>query len=60
VQWTGRSAADATWEPLEEFKVQFPRVELTDELFVGEGGNVVNAFVGRQYSQRAPRKETPK
>jgi hypothetical protein len=60
VQWTGHFAADATWEPLEEFKVQFPHVELTDELFVSEGGNVVDAFVGRQYSRRAPRKETPK
>jgi hypothetical protein len=27
----------------------FPEVELKDELFGGEGGNVVDAFVGRQY-----------
>jgi hypothetical protein len=55
IKWTGRSAADATWEKLEDFKSLFPRVELTDELFVGEGGNVVDAFVGRQYSRHAKR-----
>jgi hypothetical protein len=28
----------------------FPEVELEDELFGGEGGNVVDAFIGRQTS----------
>jgi hypothetical protein len=37
VKWTGRSTTDTTWEQLEDFKTQFPRVELTDELFVSEG-----------------------
>jgi hypothetical protein len=50
VQWTGQPAANATWQPLEDFKVQFSWVELADELFVDEGGNVVDAFVGWQYS----------
>jgi hypothetical protein len=60
VKWTGWTAADTTWEQLEDFKVQFPHVELADELFVdgGGGGNVVDAFVGCstarcQYSRRA-------
>jgi hypothetical protein len=37
VKWTGRSEADTMWEQLEEFKQQFPRVELANELFVSEG-----------------------
>jgi hypothetical protein len=37
VKWTGQSDADTTWEQLEDFKQQFPRVELTNELFVSEG-----------------------
>jgi hypothetical protein len=52
VKWTWRSDADTTWEQLEDFKQQFPHVELTDELFVGERGNVVDAFVGLKYCQR--------
>jgi hypothetical protein len=52
VKWTGRSEADMAWEQLEDFKQQYPHVELADELFVGEGGNVIDAFVGRQYQHR--------
>jgi hypothetical protein len=52
VKWTGRSDADTTWEQLEDFKQQFPHVELIDELFVSEGGNVVDAFVGLKYRRR--------
>jgi hypothetical protein len=37
VQWTGRPAADTSWEQLEEFKIRFPTVQLMGELFVGEG-----------------------
>jgi hypothetical protein len=47
VKWTGRSEADTTWEQLEDFKQQYPRVELADE-----GGNVIDTFVGRQYQRR--------
>jgi hypothetical protein len=35
------------------------RVELADELFVDEEGNVVDAFVGRQYSRRAKKGAAP-
>jgi hypothetical protein len=52
VKWQGRSEADTTWEQLEEFKRRFPEVELEDELFDGEGGNVVDAFIGKQYQRR--------
>jgi hypothetical protein len=38
VKWTGISDVDTTWEQLEDFKHQFPNVELADELFVGKGG----------------------
>jgi hypothetical protein len=49
VKWQGCSEADTTWEQLEEFKRRFLEVELEDELFGGEGGNVVGAFIGKQY-----------
>jgi hypothetical protein len=52
VKWAGRSDANTTWEQLEDFKQQFPRVELTGELFVSEGGNVVDTFVGLKYQWR--------
>jgi hypothetical protein len=52
VKWAGRSDANTTWEQLEDFKQQFPHVELTGELFVSEGGNVVDAFVGLKYQWR--------
>jgi hypothetical protein len=49
VHWLGRSATDTSWEQLEEFKVRYPQVQLADELFVGEEGNVIDAFLGRKY-----------
>jgi len=53
VQWDGCTAADATWEPIVDFKERYPLFQLADELFVGEEGNVVDSFVGRQYWRRA-------
>ena len=55
VQWTGCSAADATWEPIADFKERYPAFQLADELFVGEEGNVVDSFIGRQYRRRVRR-----
>ena len=52
VQWEGRTAADATWEQLQEFKKSYPEVQLEDELFLGEGGNVIDSFVGQKYHRR--------
>jgi hypothetical protein len=40
VKWTGRSAKDASWEQVVGFKHRYPSIELTGELFVGEGGNL--------------------
>ena len=52
VQWVGRAPSDATWENLLEFKSAYPSVQLEDALFVGEGGNVIDSFVGRKYYRR--------
>jgi hypothetical protein len=38
VHWVGRPATDASWEQLDDFKRQFPAVQLVGELFVEEGG----------------------
>jgi hypothetical protein len=37
VQWKGKSMAEATWEPLQQFKEDYPDVKLEDELFRQEG-----------------------
>jgi hypothetical protein len=55
VRWMDRSAADATWEPLKQFKEAHPDFQLEDELFVGEGGSVMDAFYGCQYTRRRRR-----
>jgi hypothetical protein len=47
----GRSEVDTTWEQLEEFKRRFSEVKLEDELFGGDGGNVVDAFIRKQYQR---------
>jgi hypothetical protein len=52
VQWLGHSFADATWEPLAEFTVDYPQFQLEDELFHREGGSVIDAFVGRTYQHK--------
>ena len=52
VWWVGRAPSDATWENLLEFKATYPSVQLADELFVGEGENVIDSFVGRKYYRK--------
>jgi len=52
VQWTGCNAADATWEKLPSFVADYPEFQLEDALFLGEGGNVTDAFVGQVYRRR--------
>jgi transcriptional regulator GlxA family with amidase domain len=54
-----RTVHNTMWEQLEDFKMQFPQVELTDELFIDEGRNAVNAFVGRHYGRRTKRGAAP-
>jgi len=52
VQWEGRSPAEATWEPLLEFKEKYPSFKLEDELFGQEGGSVVDTFFGKKYQRK--------
>jgi hypothetical protein len=33
VQWQGKSAVEATWEPLEQFKEAYPEFKLKGEIF---------------------------
>lgn len=49
VSWVDRPPSEATWENLLEFKEAYPSVQLADALFVGEGANVIDSFVGRSY-----------
>jgi hypothetical protein len=57
VKWVGRAAADTTWEQVEDFKNTYPRVELADDLFVREGGNVIDCFLGCHYVRQHQRHE---
>jgi hypothetical protein len=57
VSWQGRSSSDTIWEKLDDFKKAYPEVQLGDELFHGEGGNVVDSFVGQVYRRRRQNKE---
>jgi hypothetical protein len=52
VHWEGHPAADSTWEDVDDFKARYLEFQLADELFVGEDGSVIDAFVGRQYRCR--------
>jgi hypothetical protein len=47
--WQGCPATDITWEKVEDFKVAYPDIQLEDELFLGEEGNVVDSFIGKVY-----------
>jgi hypothetical protein len=40
-----------------ELKDAYPSFKLEDELFLNEGGGVVDAFIGRKYQQRARPRE---
>ena len=52
VQWQGQSNADATWEPLEQFKESFPDFQLEDKLFSYGEGSVVDRFFGHKFQRR--------
>ena len=49
IQWAALPEDEATWEPLDEFRAEFPAFQLEDELFV-EGGSDV--MVGKVYHRR--------
>lgn len=50
VQWYGLSVEDSTWETMHHFKSVFPYFKLEDKLFLQGGSNVIDAFVGKQYT----------
>jgi hypothetical protein len=52
VKWQGHPATDATWEPLQQFKEEYPDFQLGDELLRRQGGSVVDFFFGKQYNRR--------
>jgi len=54
VQWDGRSPAEATWEPLPEFKGKYPSFKLEDELF-GRGGVLWTPSLARNINARRRR-----
>jgi hypothetical protein len=45
VQWQDRSATDATWEALDQFKEDFPAFQLKDELFRQAGGKCCGRYL---------------
>lgn len=53
MQWQGLQAANTAWEKLQDFKNLYPPYQLVDELFLQEGGNVVDAFYGKTYKRRS-------
>jgi len=52
IHWQGSAPAEATWESLPSFVATYPDFQLEDKLFLGEGGNVTDAFVGKTYRRR--------
>lgn len=53
VQWEGLPDSDATWEPVAEFRRQYPFFQLEDELFAEEGRDVMwgNVYTRRRRQQ---------
>ena len=51
VKWQGLPEEDATWEPLQAFRTEFPAFQLEDELFQQAGRDVMT---GLQYNRRQP------
>ena len=49
VQWANLPAADATWEPVDDFRAAYPTFQLEDELFPEDGRDVM---VGNVYKRR--------
>ncbi|KAI0502415.1 hypothetical protein KFK09_017364 [Dendrobium nobile] len=54
IAWKGLPEFDATWEPFERMKDQFPSFHLADKVSLWEGSNVRRAPPVLTYSRRAP------
>jgi transcriptional regulator GlxA family with amidase domain len=52
VSWQDRPSTETTWEQVDTFKLNYPNIQLANELFLEEEGNVINAFVGKTYQRR--------
>ncbi|KAJ1262461.1 hypothetical protein BS78_09G109400 [Paspalum vaginatum] len=52
VQWGGMDADNATWEPLDQFKQQYPDHQLEDELFLETGRDVMTGKVYRRRNRQ--------
>jgi transcriptional regulator GlxA family with amidase domain len=46
------STTKATWEQVDGFRASFPSFQLEDELFVGEGRNVVYTYARQNRKPR--------
>jgi hypothetical protein len=57
VSWQGQASTDTTWEKVDDFKQEYPEVHLADDLFLREGGNVIDSFVGKVYRRRVVNKK---
>jgi hypothetical protein len=58
VSWQGQFSTSTTWEKVADFKLAYLEVQLADNMFLGEGVNVVDSFIGKVYQRRHPsRKE---
>jgi hypothetical protein len=54
VAWQGHASTGATWEKVIDFKLAYLKVQLEDDLFLWEGENVVDSFIGKVYQRRCP------
>lgn len=48
VQCANMPKSEATWEPVEAFRAEYPTFQLEDELFVNGGRNVVRVYKRRE------------
>jgi hypothetical protein len=48
----GQISTESTWEKLDVFNKTYPDIQLEDKLFLGEEGNVIDAFIGKKYQRR--------
>jgi hypothetical protein len=52
-------AANASWEPVEDFKEKYPEFKLEDQLFSRVGGSAMDTVFGKQYSRMRKKDKEP-